>query len=410
MINHDTPPSSRLAPMLYHRLTDHCGPILFDRDATGELSLNLKVFHPVRAYHTCRTSSTGQSPFPRDCSACLLSMPNLTGLPTPIDNAQPPQDTTSSPTRVLGLGPPVIFECGIKFTLYCCERTRHNFTKWVAVRSSPNLTVTFNTRDNVNWVGFQHLVADKSNRQYNNIARLILDGTNRSPPTITWRAYVIKNREWTKSNLQPLSDQASFLRWIFAINESKQAKGGVILEMSNPQNQQTRARAEDLLAMTEHDSDGPEFSALDLRIEEIYAQHAVNTDYDRIHPVFLDPANHERYILLTSGNVQQWDRALCQRVPGNSNTFSEVSPPSSVAGDSHSHETTFGQYLEYIGIGPLKREEVLNVLLDNNIDNYRMFKSLTSDQLRDLGFSIGIITKLRSNVASYKAHLQGHHN
>ncbi|KAA1087347.1 hypothetical protein PGT21_029492 [Puccinia graminis f. sp. tritici] len=177
--------------------------------------------------------------------------------------------------------------------------------------------------------------------------------------------------------------------------------------------------------MQEHDSDGPEFSTLDLRIEEIYAQHAVNTDYDRIHPVFLDPANHERYILLTSGNVQQWDRALGsalrhRRAPSSNLPAgypkgiqlgaSMVSPPSSVAGDSHSHETTFGQYLEYIGIGPLKREEVLNVLLDNNIDNYRMFKSLTSDQLRDLGFSIGIITKLRSNVASYKAHLQGHHN
>ncbi|KAA1069814.1 hypothetical protein PGT21_033726 [Puccinia graminis f. sp. tritici] len=232
-----------------------------------------------------------------------FSMPNLTGLPAPIDNAEPPQDTTSSPTRVLGLGPPVIFECGIKFTLYCRERTRRNSTKWVAVRSSPNLSVTFNTRDNVNWVGFQHLVADESNRQYNNIARMILDGTNSSPPTITWRAYVIKNREWTKSNPQPLTDQASFLRWIFAINESKQAKGGVILEMSNPRNQQTRARAEDLLAMTvrrmdarqrgpsagnvvnagsesEHDVDGPEFSALDLRIEEIYARHGVNTEYD----------------------------------------------------------------------------------------------------------------------------------
>ena len=58
------------------------------------------------------------------------------------------------------------------------------------------------------------------------------------------------------------------------------------------------------------DSSGPEFEDLDVHADEIYAKYGMNSDYDRIHPVFLDPTDADWYILLTSGNVDKWAKAL----------------------------------------------------------------------------------------------------
>jgi hypothetical protein len=68
-------------------------------------------------------------------------------------------------------------------------------------------------------------------------------------------------------------------------------------------------------------------------------------------------------------------------------------------------EHTLGKYLEFIQLAPHRREGVLNILLSNNIDHYKMFKLVTVESLTGIGLNIGVITKLRSNVIKFQAHL-----
>jgi hypothetical protein len=78
------------------------------------------------------------------------------------------------------------------------------------------------------------------------------------------------------------------------------------------------------------------------------------------------------------------------------------SPPSSVYGNTTNN---LNDYLIFIAIAPHKRDEILDILIDNDIDQFQMFKTLGFEDLRGLGLNIVIISNLRNNVAKYKAHL-----
>jgi len=272
-------------------------------------------------------------------------------------------------------------------------------------------------------------------------------------------------------------DDVSFKQWVNEISVSHLTKGGVTITMDNPRTKAAHARKEDLLAKTikrfdarlqgpscckgkktgtvaigrsdsEASSDG-EFDDLDVYADEIYAKYGVNTEYDRFHPVYLDPTNADQYILLTSGNVDLWARAMRNRVSGVSiesppsslkylrrkavkgkaptanaspiNTSSNAAlveltkwlvqkggharsspPPSS---DVEVPATDLSDYLDFICIAPHKRDGILSTLLHNDIDQYHMFRSLTVEDLKGLGFNVGVISKLRSNVGRYRVHL-----
>jgi len=49
---------------------------------------------------------------------------------------------------------------------------------------------------------------------------------------------------------------------------------------------------------------------VNLYMEKLYQEHSPNKKYDLDFPVFLDPCDHNRYILLTASAVQTWARAL----------------------------------------------------------------------------------------------------
>jgi hypothetical protein len=80
----------------------------------------------------------------------------------------------------------------------------------------------------------------------------------------------------------------------------------------------------------------------------------------------------------------------------------QPSPPSSVHG---ANPDALANYLVFISIDANKRKGILNILLQNDIDHYQMFSDLSVSELSDLGFSVGVISKLRTNVGKYKNHL-----
>ncbi|KAI9607355.1 hypothetical protein H4Q26_005874 [Puccinia striiformis f. sp. tritici PST-130] len=277
-----------------------------------------------------------------------------------------------------------------------------------------------------------------------------LTATGQAVTTVNWTASIFNNSAWPKSNPQPIDDKEAFTRWITEIKRSCQSRGGVEVRMENPKDEVKKANKEKLVAQTikqmearrtgplnrksrvsgasngpltafdvdseEEGSSGPNFTALDNQIDEIYQKYGMNTEYNWIHPVYLNPLDADQYILLTSGNVEIWAKALLHcwgqlglppkhyqvsQPPGPS----RASPPSSVVGDD---DHTLGEYLQFVGIASHKREEVLNTLLQNNIDNYKMFKELTYEQLAALDLNLSIITILCSNVTKYRFHLARH--
>ncbi|PLW08270.1 hypothetical protein PCANC_27674 [Puccinia coronata f. sp. avenae] len=408
---------------------------------------------------SCKPSPEATPPPPY-----IAPMANLANEPT---EEQPMSFVNGN--RVHGLLPPVVFNCSINFLVFLSDKNKCNETSWVPLKPISDLSVLFNSRNNVTWEGFVKMIADECNKDYNYIGRMISDGTHSSPATMTWTAFILKNKKLPKNSLLTIFDNVSLVQWMSEINNSQQSKGGLMIRMDNPRDEVTRAHRENLLAKTmkridsrhkqphkkdkpanacsdEELSSGPEFDDLDVHSNDIYTKYGVNADYDQIHPVFLDPTNADRYILLTSGNVDKWAKALSMRTPGVSLTSPPPtlkflnrrqtrkgtgdrdpnpvptgpildftrwlsqqsggsncsSPPSSVYGNTTSN---LANYLEFIMIAPHKREGILNTLLHNDIDCYQMFKRLGVEELKSLGFNVGIITKLRSNVAQYKCYL-----
>ncbi|KNZ64315.1 hypothetical protein VP01_1041g5 [Puccinia sorghi] len=99
----------------------------------------------------------GQSPITTNPSSNACLAPPAKKLPT----------TNSHDFRVLGIGPPVVFDCLIVFTIYFAEKTKQNTTNWVALCQLSDLSVTFIANKPLTWQGFQNLVADQCNTYYN---------------------------------------------------------------------------------------------------------------------------------------------------------------------------------------------------------------------------------------------------
>ncbi|PLW30068.1 hypothetical protein PCASD_17424 [Puccinia coronata f. sp. avenae] len=56
-----------------------------------------------------------------------------------------------------------------------------------------------------------------------------------------------------------------------------------------------------------------ECDSINLHMKHIYATHLVNMAYNRHTPIFIDPQNHNQYILLTVAACSKWAKALVER-------------------------------------------------------------------------------------------------
>ncbi|KNZ51769.1 uncharacterized protein VP01_3818g1, partial [Puccinia sorghi] len=251
----------------------------------------------------------------------------------------------------------------------------------------------------------------------NYIGEIIIDGTHSSPGTINW--------------------SASFVQFIKAITSSKlHHSHGQTSKQSFPSTQTGAKTMKRIKAHTQgpstsctvwatgmsdietngDNSSNVEFEDLDIYIDHIYAKNGMNTGYDWVNPVYLHPTNPDEYILLTRGNLNTWAKALvsllshssylsllCLQTP-SSNSANPInkrrSPRTSQCWlqilwwiQGGSLEELSG-YLEFVHINQMKQQGILKHLLSHDINNFHIFGSLTYEELKDLGFNVGIISKL----------------
>jgi hypothetical protein len=111
------------------------------------------------------------------------------------------------------------------------------------------------------------------------------------------------------------------------------AKLALAIHMTNPAKIAQRAKMEDLLAaqalkdkasraakrkVTNADSEGEESEDLDTEewdtinvyMKRLFKEHLINTKYNQHTPVYVNPSNPRRYILLTIDACQEWAKAL----------------------------------------------------------------------------------------------------
>ncbi|KAA1125652.1 hypothetical protein PGTUg99_017727 [Puccinia graminis f. sp. tritici] len=339
--------------------------------------------------------------------------------------------------------------------------------------------------------------------------KLLHHGTNALPPTMCWVGHLPRQSEWLKTGSQSVANPRVFSAWIEAIVKSKVKKGGLFIKMANPKNQKSLADSNNLMAATvrRHEAQqataravferqsgasgsGPAsqilpnqqpsmfdlvdsgedscdegFDARKIIEEDIFRKYSGNIGVDPKHSVYPHPTVVNRYIILTSGNVASWARAIEAGVsltspPSGLNYYNRkarkvsnlwASPDSSATltpemiatiiqacneksdcKRQHSPETsefdrkravspeTFGsavavgvcgaqgdllEYLRFAGVS--KPKETMRLCEKHDVDSYEMFAEgfMRRDQLDAIGLTVGTLAKLCRNVGRYERSL-----
>ncbi|KAA1111432.1 hypothetical protein PGTUg99_005848 [Puccinia graminis f. sp. tritici] len=374
-------------------------------------------------------------------------LPSLEVLVPEIHLAQPRISASTKPVSAM-------IKCAIIFKVYCPNR--HKSTKkvtWVAIQSPKKLTYDFNSGD-VDWPAFKAAVTHHCSAAtaFKSLPRIFEDGLRSNPPKITWGGYVFRNTDWPKDDPPAISNDTRFPEWIRAMVACK-AKGVKVPSISNALEDDELSGPDDELNTYE------EFTNKDIHAEQIFQKYAHNTGYDRLLTAYLDPENADRYILLSSGNVAVWAKAMARGDSGvdlssppaglryetrnakasaapaggqlapapetqagmvSLATVKEIidmcmtrkraaSPASSTGPESYpsNRRGSLEDYLSFAGVPD--KEATLQTLAYHGIDQYYLFKPdhLTPANLDELGLTMGTLAKLRANVTRYERSLAG---
>ncbi|KAI7961264.1 hypothetical protein MJO28_001753 [Puccinia striiformis f. sp. tritici] len=189
---------------------------------------------------------------------------------------------------------------------------------WVAIKNPKKLSIKIDVQG-LDWDTSRSIIATACSSTYNKIARLFEDGTFSTPCKIDWFGYIFRDSNYPKDPTVLVVDPIAFSVWMNTIISTWACKGGITILMPNPQEKVVRAEKADLVAEVVRRAEARKSLArasTSTRIiseEILYAKYPINTSYDQIYP---NPTDADRYILLTSGNVVLWAKAMHRRQPG----------------------------------------------------------------------------------------------
>ncbi|POV94125.1 hypothetical protein PSHT_16410 [Puccinia striiformis] len=301
---------------------------------------------------------------------------------------------------------------------------------------------------------FQMYIDDKAKRGKNKVVWRLIKPEAKSitygKPAITWTVTIPGVTEF-KAPGERLLSEWSFKRWMSALRTGSKTKAMLVLKMPNPSSVQARLATRTFsnvkpyemrpgwrprrppipirLAISIPTPGDPNPSDSESDGSDMISPH--ERTLRSTCPVYLDPLNKRRYIVLSVGNCQEWAQALIDRKPGVS-IISPLLPDLSRSdrqtvcrhGQSNrawhpnpaplQQEVTapaqdpasIGDYLDFIGFSH-NRQLILDILIANELTFYRIFGTphMTTTHLITLNISPGVSASLCDNVGRYEQHL-----
>ncbi|KNZ47576.1 uncharacterized protein VP01_62g11 [Puccinia sorghi] len=198
-------------------------------------------------------------------------------------------------------------------------------TMWKGITSPKAFKIFFDLQS-TNYNNFIEKVASESDGQFTSAEPLIRDATRTGFLPIEWHVYLLRSPslpEFTKDSHYLITNLASFTHWITAVADlgKDQVNAGLQLKMESPGVVENRATA-----AVESQNHLRTQTTVIMRYCQAFLKTlstctwkncTKNTSPPKKHnsqfPVFINPCNPNRYILLAMGAVQTWAHALCDK-------------------------------------------------------------------------------------------------
>ncbi|KAH9465421.1 hypothetical protein Pst134EA_013306 [Puccinia striiformis f. sp. tritici] len=332
---------------------------------------------------------------------------------------------------------PHLVDVTTDFQLYIDDKAKRGKNKvvWRLIKPKAKFSLILDAgRQGTTYEEFHQIVATQCNEEYAHSKSIITRSITYGKPAITWTVAIPGVTEF-KAPGERLLSEWSFKRWMSALRTGSKTKatltrcgqdgalGGLAISIpppGDPNPSDSESNGSDI--------DANDFDNVNVYMNKLYKAHHMNAHYDRHRPVYLDPLNKRRYIVLSVGNCQEWAQAL----PG----VSIISPPRSLiyhaltarqfaAMDRATEPGTptpaplqqevtapaqdpasIGDYLDFIGFSH-NRQVILDILIANELTFYRIFGTphMTTTHLITLNISPGVSASLCDNVGRYEQHL-----
>ncbi|KAA1087506.1 hypothetical protein PGT21_032733 [Puccinia graminis f. sp. tritici] len=258
----------------------------------------------------------------------------------------------------------------VAFKLYVVSKNKKKEKTWVPCGSTSEFPVDV-TLGVTDFDQFRELVAAACNLHFKSTGGIIRESIEdpvRMP--LAWLVSIPRVDEWKKSDKVKMKDASDYQDWLVTAFRAGKKSVGLDIRMTDPAEAKRRAKKEDLLAKREaraaavkasaskkrkakngrggsggggdgggggdsgggggggggpdgaysevssdtdnsgSEIDADDFDDINFHMRSIYRAHPTNVTYDRLIPVYIDPTNPRRYILLLTAAVQTWAKDL----------------------------------------------------------------------------------------------------
>ncbi|EFP77678.2 uncharacterized protein PGTG_03634 [Puccinia graminis f. sp. tritici CRL 75-36-700-3] len=252
--------------------------------------------------------------------------------------------------RIQNLGPPPdqlatqMIDLSTSFKLVYPDKNSNNKLTWIPRKSKRKFLISI-PAVSTTFEQFHEIVARKCEENSEGAGVIIQNALESGSPGINWKVWMNlpAAHEFKKNANYKVNDINSFTHWTATIiaNGKDRTDASLEVEMISPADLEKEAKAAVKIkqhvmthaaaqraSTSKHQDPSTLVAAKDFDIynvykDQIFDAHPPNIKYHKRIPVFIDPADETRYILLTTVNVEKWAKALMEP----NTTVSLHSPP-----------------------------------------------------------------------------------
>jgi hypothetical protein len=224
-----------------------------------------------------------------------------------------------------------VIDLSTSFKLVYPDRNSNNRLTWIPRKSKGKFLISI-PAVSTTFEQFREIVARKCEENSEGAGVIVQNALESGSPGINWKVWMNlpPAHEFKKNANYKVNDIDSFTHWTATIiaNGKDRTDASLEVEMINPSDLEKEAKAAVKIkrhvmthaaaqrASTSKHQDpstlvaAEDFDIYNLYKDQIFDAHPPNVKYHKKIPVFIDPADETRYILLTSVNVEKWAKAL----------------------------------------------------------------------------------------------------